>query len=43
MVILKLISEEESIEKLLVIAENQEEQKKYKSKLHRIAEGIHVS
>ncbi|KAL4230773.1 NEDD4-binding protein 2 [Mactra antiquata] len=32
--------EEESIEKLLVIAESHEEQTKYKSKLHAIAEGI---
>ncbi|XP_060570620.1 uncharacterized protein LOC132728916 [Ruditapes philippinarum] len=32
--------EEEAVDKLLVIAESREEQRKYKSKLHRIAEGI---
>ncbi|XP_053399058.1 uncharacterized protein LOC123556256 [Mercenaria mercenaria] len=32
--------EEEAVEKLLMIAESYEEQRKYKSKLHRIAEGV---
>jgi hypothetical protein len=34
------LTEEEAVDKLLVIAESREEQRKYKSKLHRIAEGM---